>query len=65
MPVQEISRNFQEIRSYFGVLANAPEMHGKDEEAIQFLLTAAARDSNYFAGHLRLASLSGASRQDR
>ena len=44
---------------YFGVLANALEMQGKCEEAIQLLRTALARDNNYFAGHLRLASLLG------
>lgn len=44
---------------YFGVLANALEMQGKDEEAIELVQAAVQRDANYFSGHLRLASLLG------
>ncbi len=32
---------------------------GRDEEAFDILTTAVARDPDYFAGHLRLASLYG------
>ena len=42
---------------YFGVLANGLEMQSKDDEALELLQTAVARDPNYFSGHLRLASL--------
>jgi adenylate cyclase len=42
---------------YFGLLANALEMQGKDDEALELLQSAVARDPNYFSGHLRLASL--------
>ena len=44
---------------YFGVLANALEMQGKDEEAIELVQAAVQRDANYFSGHPRLASLLG------
>ncbi|MEE8334136.1 MAG: adenylate/guanylate cyclase domain-containing protein [Alphaproteobacteria bacterium] len=44
---------------YLGVLANALEQMGRDDEAIAVLRSAIARAPNYFAGHLRLASLLG------
>lgn len=44
---------------YFGILANALERQGRDDEAISLLRTAVARDKDYFPGHLRLASLLG------
>jgi tetratricopeptide (TPR) repeat protein len=44
---------------YFGVLANALEQTGRDAEAIDVLQMAVAQDPDYFAGHLRLASLYG------
>jgi adenylate cyclase len=44
---------------YFGVLANALEQLGRDDEAVDVLQKAVARDPDYFAGHLRLASLYG------
>ncbi len=44
---------------YFGVLANALEQLGRDAEAVDILQMAVAQDPDYFAGHLRLASLYG------
>ncbi len=44
---------------YFGILANALEQLGRDAEAVDVLEMAVARDPEYFAGHLRLASLYG------
>ncbi len=44
---------------YYGVLANALEQMGRDGEAIAVLRNSIAREPNYFAGHLRLASLLG------
>ena len=44
---------------YFGVLANALEQTGRDAEAVDVLQMAVAQDPDYFAGHLRLASLYG------
>ncbi len=44
---------------YLGILANALEQSGRDAEAVDILQTAVARDPDYFAGHLRLASLYG------
>jgi adenylate cyclase len=44
---------------YFGVLANALEQLGRDAEAVDVLQMAVAQDPDYFAGHLRLASLCG------
>ncbi len=44
---------------YFGILANALEMQGRNNEAIELLETALARDPNYFSGQLRIASLLG------
>lgn len=46
---------------YFGVLANALEQLGRNEEAISLLELSVARDPDYFSGHLRLASLYGLS----
>ena len=42
---------------YFGILANALELQGRNEEALELLQIAVGRDPNYFSGHLRLASL--------
>ena len=44
---------------YFGILANALELQGRDAEAIQVLEHALTRNAKYFSGHLRLASLLG------
>jgi adenylate cyclase len=44
---------------YFGVLANALEELGQNVNAIEVLTEAVCREPNYFAGHLRLASLYG------
>lgn len=44
---------------YFGVLANALEQLGRNEEAVNMLELSVARDPDYFSGHLRLASLYG------
>ena len=44
---------------YFGVLANALEELGRNGEAIEVLTEAVRREPDYFAGHLRLASLYG------
>ena len=44
---------------YLGMLANALEQMGRDDEAIDTLRVAIARDKHYFSGHLRLASLLG------
>lgn len=44
---------------YFGVMANGLSELGQDQEAIRYLKLAIGRDANYFAGHLRLASLYG------
>jgi adenylate cyclase len=44
---------------YLGIAANGLEELGRDQEAIEHLLRAVQRDPNYFAGHLRLASLYG------
>ena len=44
---------------YFGVLANALERQGKDEEVIEILQEAVTQAPTYFSGHLRLASLLG------
>lgn len=48
---------------YFGILANALEQLQREEEAFVILSTAVARDPDYFAGHLRLASLHGLAAQ--
>ncbi len=42
---------------YLGLLANALEQMGRDEEAIETLCAAIVRDERYFSAHLRLASL--------
>jgi adenylate cyclase len=44
---------------YLVILANALEELGKSEEAITVLVQAVHREPDYFAGHLRLASLYG------
>ena len=44
---------------YFGILANALEQLGRDAEAVDILQMAVTKDPDYFAGHLRLASLYG------
>ena len=44
---------------YYGILANALELQQRDAEAMRILERALARNPNYFAGHLRLASLLG------
>ena len=44
---------------YYGILANAMESQHRDAEAIQVLEPALARSPDYFAGHLRMASLLG------
>jgi adenylate cyclase len=44
---------------YFGILANALEQLGRDAEAVDILQMAVTQDPDYFAGHLRLASLYG------
>ncbi len=44
---------------YFGILANALERQGHAAEAIDLLHTAVAKHPDYFAGHVRLASLLG------
>jgi len=44
---------------YLGVLANVLEQMGREDEAVAVLRAAIAREPNYFAGHLRLASLLG------
>jgi adenylate cyclase len=44
---------------YFGVLANALEQLDRDTEAVDVLQVAVNQDPDYFAGHLRLASLYG------
>ena len=44
---------------FYGVLANALEMVGNDTEAIDYLEQGIAINNDYFAGHLRLASLYG------
>lgn len=44
---------------YYGILANVLEMRGHDDEAIQVLHGGLAQNPNYFAGHVRLASLLG------
>jgi tetratricopeptide (TPR) repeat protein len=44
---------------YYGVLANALEELDDEDEAVAVLETAIRREPEYFAGHLRLASLHG------
>jgi tetratricopeptide (TPR) repeat protein len=44
---------------YFGILANVLEMQQRDEEAMALLRRALAQNQDYFAGHMRLASLLG------
>ena len=44
---------------YFGILANALERQGQEAEAIEVLKSATEKHPDYFAGHLRLASLLG------
>ncbi len=44
---------------YFGILANALEELGRNDEAIEVLTEAARREPDYFSAHLRLASLYG------
>ena len=44
---------------YLGILGNALVDTNREEEAIEPLTTAVHRDPDYFAGHLRLASLHG------
>ena len=59
-PVREAMRLNPFHHSYYlGILANALEQLGRDADAIDILQTAIARNPEYFAGHLRLASLLG------
>jgi adenylate cyclase len=44
---------------YLGIAANGLSELGRDQDAIEHLQRAVQRDPNYFAGHLRLASLYG------
>jgi adenylate cyclase len=44
---------------FLGIAANGLSELGQDEEAKELLERAVRRDPNYFAGHLRLASLYG------
>lgn len=43
----------------YGILANALEQQGNEEEAIALLREAVAKNPDYLTGHLRLASLLG------
>ena len=63
-PAEQLIRQAMRLNPFFpnyylGILANALIDTGRADEAIEPLTTAVKRDPDYFAGHLRLASLYG------